>query len=145
MDKVLHDKLTRKQLADAAGTGLEAIRFYEEKGLLPKPARGANGYRLYDQDTVRRLAFIQRAKDLGFTLQEIHELLELERHGSSRAELKGLGQLKLQTIRQKIADLQSMEAALEALVTSCNGSGPLAGCPIYEHITHEGCSHHREP
>jgi MerR family copper efflux transcriptional regulator len=129
--------LTRKQLAEAAGTGPEAIRFYEEKGLLPAPRRNASGYRLYDEDSVRRLHFIQRAKDLGFTLHEIRELLDLEQHGSSRAELRQLTNQKLVLIRRKIADLQHMASALEDLVTSCDGTGPLEGCPIYEHITHE--------
>lgn len=134
---VIGSGLTRNQLATAAGTGGEAIRFYEAKGLLPAPRRDTNGYRRYDGASVQRLHFIQRAKELGFTLQEIRELLELEAQGSSRAELKQRTEEKLAVIHRKIAGLSGMAAALESLVNSCSGSGPLAGCPIYEHMAHE--------
>jgi DNA-binding transcriptional MerR regulator len=142
----LETALTRKQLAEATGTGPEAIRFYEERGLLPPPRRGPNGYRLYGEATVRRLHFIRSAKDLGFTLHEIRELLDLEEHGASRGELKAKTEQKLALIHRKIADLTTLAHALERLVASCDGTGPLEGCPIYEHIAHApapSCPHEK--
>ena len=79
-------RLTRGQLADATGTGIEALRFYDNKGLLAAPPRGSSGYRLYPESTVKRVRFIRHAKELGFTLTETGELLALRVHPRSNCE-----------------------------------------------------------
>ncbi|MDF1569906.1 MAG: MerR family transcriptional regulator, partial [Spirochaetaceae bacterium] len=91
--------LTIGELAGRTGVGVEALRFYERKGLLPSPTRDASGYRRYREDDVVRVRFIRRAKELGFTLAEIHELLELRATDEKTCE-------EVRTIaRDKITDL----------------------------------------
>ena len=121
------------QLAKASDVGIEAIRFYEREGLLPVAARTASGYRYFPSHTVQRLHFIRRAKDLGFTLKEISELLGLhdDQH-ADRLHVKKLTTDKLQQIEQKIDDLQRMQAVLATLIDECSGQGPVSGCPIIQ-------------
>ncbi|MFO0930254.1 MAG: heavy metal-responsive transcriptional regulator [Gemmataceae bacterium] len=123
--------MTIGQVAREAGLGVETLRFYEREGLLPEPDRRASGYRQYDPAVVGRLRFIQRAKALGFTLREIKELLLLhEDEDATRADVKQRTREKIADIEAKIADLQRMRAALTSLTESCDGAGPLDGCPI---------------
>lgn len=134
MTATLATSLTRGQLAHVSGVGSETIRFYERQKLLPTPTRSAAGYRLYDQTTVERVNFICRAKALGFSLQEIAELLALqddETH-SDRAQIKALAERKLAEIDTKRRDLERMHAVLSALSSQCSGHGPLSGCPIIQ-------------
>lgn len=119
------------QLAKAASTGVETIRFYERRGLMPEPPRTASGYRRYPLNAAARLRFIHRAKRLGFTLDEIAALLNLE-EGGDRAEVKTIALAKLEEIKARIADLQRMRATLRELTRRCSGHGPVAGCPIIE-------------
>lgn len=123
--------LTRGQLARACDVGVETIRFYERQGLLPPPPRSATGYRHFSTDTVDRLNFIRRAKELGFNLKEIRELLALhdDEHGD-RASVKAITEAKLSEIIGKIRDLQRMQTVLSHLATECSGTGPIGGCPI---------------
>ncbi|MBW1646425.1 MAG: heavy metal-responsive transcriptional regulator [Deltaproteobacteria bacterium] len=123
--------LTIGKLAAAAGVSTDTVRFYERSGLLPPPARTEANYRLYPQQTVKRLKFIRRAKALGFTLNEIRELLAL-RHDpdSTKAEVKSFTENKIEDIRQRIADLQRILATLEHLAGACDGHGPADDCPI---------------
>ena len=128
--------LTRGQLARAAGVGLEAIRFYERQGLLPPPPRSASGYRRFGQADVERLRFIRRAKDLGFSLREISELLALQDlPGGDRATVKRLTAAKLAEIDTRIRDLNSIRAVLQTLHGECSGSGPVSGCPIIQALS----------
>lgn len=125
--------LTRGQLARASDVGIEAIRFYERQGLVPAPARTAAGYRRYPQRTIQRLQFIRRAKSLGFSLQEIGELLALhDDEHSSRTRVKAMTEAKLTEVENKIRDLQQMRAVLADLAEQCTGTGPIRGCPIIE-------------
>ena len=123
--------LTRGQLARACGIGVEAIRFYERQGLLPEPPRSAAGYRRFGADSIHRLRFIRRAKDLGFSLKEIGELLALHDnpHGD-RAEVKALTEAKMTEIEGRVRDLERMRGVLAQLAAECSGSGPISGCPI---------------
>jgi MerR family transcriptional regulator, copper efflux regulator len=124
---------TRKQLADLAGIGVEAVRFYEKLGLLPEPSRSAAGYRLYSEDDVSRVRYVKRAQELGFSLSEIKDLITLTSSpASSRAELRTRAREKIAAIRAKISDLKKMDAILTQLVQSCDGRGKIAGCPIFE-------------
>lgn len=124
------------ELARHADTGVETIRFYERRGLMPDPPRSANGYRQYPTAAVQRLQFIRRAKRLGFTLDEITTLLGLQ-SGGDRAEVKTIALAKLDEIETRIADLDRMRVTLSELTERCSGAGPVSGCPIIETLTGE--------
>ena len=125
--------LTIGQVAQKTGMGIETIRFYERKGLIPDPPRKESGYRQYEPDVLDRLAFIQQAKALGFSLGEIHELLSL-RHKSdtSSRDIKIIATARLADIEQKIKVLRRMQRALKKLVDQCPGQGSIHECPILE-------------
>ncbi|WP_394241165.1 Zn(2+)-responsive transcriptional regulator [Vibrio astriarenae] len=114
--------LTRGQLAKRLGITIEAIRFYEQQELL-LPQRATNGYRQYDNDCIARLSFILHAKNLGFTLEDIHELLSIhikpEQHTCQ--EVKSIAESKLQDIEQRIQHLQHMHEALQIINERCCG------------------------
>ncbi len=127
------------QLAKAANVGIEAIRFYEKRGLVHSPERTAAGYRRFPQNAVDRLRFIRRAKHLGFTLEEISELLNLhDDPNSDRASVKSMTKSKLKQIEQKLADLERMRKVLSGLSAECSGHGPVSGCPIIEALSKDG-------
>ncbi|UCE88598.1 MAG: heavy metal-responsive transcriptional regulator [Pseudomonadota bacterium] len=128
------------QLAKAAGVSVETVRFYERKGLLPKPRRSASGYRQYSEESVRRLRFVQRAKDVGFTLGEIGELLALRTEpNASCADVRARAATKIALIDEKLTALSRMKRALGQLAERCTGEGPVSGCPILDALeTDEG-------
>ena len=96
------------QLAQQAGVAIDTVRYYERQGLLPPPQRRASGYRQYDNQDISRLRFIRRAKDLGFTLQEIQELLQLSgSRNADRAEVRALAQRRLADIEHKLRELEA--------------------------------------
>jgi MerR family transcriptional regulator, copper efflux regulator len=133
--------LTIGKLAKSAGVGVETIRFYERQGLLPEPARRMSGYRSYGPDAVARLEFIRRAKDLGFTLNEIKSLLSLRRDpNSTAADVKREAQRKIQDVDEKIRNLQAIRRALQRLIDECHGRGPLSECPILDAMERGGHS-----
>jgi Hg(II)-responsive transcriptional regulator len=126
------------QLAQEAGIGIDTVRYYERQGLLPPPQRRASGYRQYGAQDVSRLRFIRRAKDLGFTLQEIQDLLALSAAGhSDRAEVRALAQHRLTDIERRLRELEAMRSALANLVSHCTGHGPVDDCPIIENLLAE--------
>jgi len=117
--------------AKASGIGIDAVRFYEREGLIRAPARRPSGYRDYTPDVVRSLRFIRRAKELGFSLKEISELLRLEESESATpADVRGRAQAKLDDLEERIKALQRMRRALRKLVERCPGRGPLSDCSI---------------
>ena len=119
------------ELAKRSGVGIDAVRYYEREGLLPKVQRLASGYRVYADADLKRLRFVSRAKALGFTLQEIRDLLALsDNRGGDMAELKPAATEKLDSVESKLAELERIRAGLQALVTSCPGHGALEQCPI---------------
>lgn len=127
------------QLARRAGVSIDAIRFYERERVLPRPARLPSGYRRYNDEDVTRLRFIRRAKALGFTLGEIRELLALSKPRSgdmSRLKLKT--EAKLALVENKLAELDLIRDALQALVDICPGQGRLERCPILHALSEEG-------
>ena len=126
------ETLSTGQLAREAGVGVETIRFYERKGLIEEPPRHPlSGYRAYPLEVVRRLRFIRRAKELGFTLREIRELLDLAASPETTcAEVRASAEAKLEHVRRKIEDLQRIERVLAELAVSCKGTGPVQDCPI---------------
>ena len=125
--------MTIGQVAKLADVGVETLRFYEREGLIEEPPRRASGYRQYPTDTVDRVRFISRAKELGFTLKEIKELMSLrDGGGKRRGEVRAIAEAKMRDIDQKLARLQAMRSALYSLIETCAcGTGRLA-CPILE-------------
>jgi Hg(II)-responsive transcriptional regulator len=123
------------QVARRAGVGVETVRFYERLGLVAEPARRNSGYRQFSEDVVTRLRFIKRAKELGFSLKEIKELLALRVDPSRTcADVKAKAEAKLADIEAKIRSLQRMKKALLKLTRQCNGRGPTSDCPILQAI-----------
>lgn len=118
-------------LARRAGVGIDTIRYYEREHLLPAPQRRASGYRDYGPDVVERLRFIRRAKDLGFTLQEIRELLVLSTDRERGVKsVRQRAEARLVEVEQRIRELQRMKRGLKQLIDACPGHGPLEHCPI---------------
>lgn len=125
--------LTIGRIARDAGTGVETIRFYEREGLIAKPARTISGYRSYAPEVVRRLRFIRHAKELGFSLREIKELLSLRvTAGKSCGDVRQRARQKITEIDHRIAALARMKQALVKLSAACSGKGPAAACPILD-------------
>ena len=123
------------QVAERGGVNLQTIRYYEREGLLPEPPRLQSGYRVFPEDTVRRVHFIKRAQELGFTLAEIRELLALRIDGKrNRNEVRTLAEAKITDIEEKIRTLKKMKRALSELTERCSGCGPSSECPILESI-----------
>ncbi|EIL95733.1 MULTISPECIES: heavy metal-responsive transcriptional regulator [Rhodanobacter] len=123
--------LTIGAVAKRVGVAIDTIRYYEREGLLPEPQRRASGYRSYGDDAIAQLRFIRRAKNLGFTLEEIRELLSLstDRQRGVKA-VKQRAQQRLAAIDQRIAELHKVRDGLAQLVDSCPGHGKPEECPI---------------
>jgi len=135
---------TRSALAGEAGVGVETLRFYEQEGLLDEPQRNASGYRIYGMPDLERLLFIRRSQGLGFSLQDIKQLLKLTGNIlTPRKDVRDFAEARLTVIRQKIEDLKAMESALDSLIHQCNGKGALTGCPIADFMKDSkgGCHH----
>lgn len=131
--------LTIGRLAKEAGVNLETVRFYERRGLLPRPPRSASGYRHFPADTARRLRFIRRAQELGFSLKEIGELLSLRvSRRTTSAAIRARAEAKIADIEAKIRTLESMKRTLQKLTKVCDGCAPVAKCPILESLDREG-------
>ena len=121
------------QIAKRAGVGVETVRFYERQGLLEEPIRKESGYRKYDEEVVARLQFIRKAKELGFTLKEIKELLSLRFAPTTTcAEVKRRAEEKIADIEDKIRTLQRMKKALVRVTNACPGRGPTSECSILD-------------
>jgi MerR family copper efflux transcriptional regulator len=126
--------LTIGKAAAQAGISIDTVRFYERAGLLKKTMRTAAGYRLYQPDDVDRLRFIRRAKALGFSLEEIAELLALNDGVGERSAVRAIAERRLAELEQKIAELDRVRRTLAELVHACDGAGPVCGCPIIEAV-----------
>lgn len=126
------------ELARAADVGVETVRYYERRGLIVRPPRPRSGYRRYTWETVRRLRFIRRAQALGFTLEEIRELLALRVDAKRTcADVRGLARAKLDDIDAKMGELARMRRGLERLERRCRGQGPTSECPILDVLDEE--------
>lgn len=127
--------LTRGKLAGRGGVNIATIRYYEKRGLLPAAPRSRAGYRLYAGDALRRLHFIRQAQALGFSLDEIQQLLSLRMQpGTTCADIRMRAHRKIQTVEDKIRDLHRIRQALSKLAVSCHGAGPTSECPILESL-----------
>lgn len=133
------ETLTIGQLAKNAGVNIETIRYYERRGLIPEPPRRESGYRQYGPDFVVRIQFIKRAQELGFSLNEIAELLALRVDSDTVCnEVRQRAEVKIANIEAKIQTLQQMKQALVTLVAVCNENGTTSECPILETLEGKG-------
>jgi MerR family mercuric resistance operon transcriptional regulator len=132
------ETLTIGRVASRAGIGIETIRFYERQALIDAPPRSAAGYRQYPENTILRLRFIRRAKELGFSLKEIKELLILHSDPKSTcSDIRQRAEKKLDDINGRIFDLKKMRDALELLLAGCSSDATSAQCPILQALTDE--------
>ena len=123
--------LTIGKVAKQAEVGVETIRFYERSGLLEEPPRNRSGYRQYQPEAIVKLRFIKKAKQLGFSLKEIEELITLrQKPGATCGDVRGQAEEKIRDIDEKIRDLSKMKEALLELTCQCSGTGPVTECPI---------------
>ena len=130
-------RFTIGRLAEAAGVNIDTVRFYEREGLLQPAPRSAGGYRLYGPEEAQRLRFIRRAKALGFSLEEIGELLRLTEDGHDRGRVKAIAEHRVADLDQRIAELQRMRGILAHHAGHCSGRGAVKGCPIIQALLEE--------
>ena len=123
-------------LAEAAGVNVETIRYYQRRGLVEEPKKPLGGHRRYSAPAVRRIVFIKRAQQLGFTLEEVKALLRLE-DGQSCAETRALAEHKLAIIEKRIADLGRMRRLLKSLINECSEGKRPRSCPIIATLSSE--------
>jgi MerR family mercuric resistance operon transcriptional regulator len=124
------------ELSRRAACNIETIRYYERVGRLPRPSRSASRYRLYDSGDVNRLTFVRRARELGFTLDEVRALLALstDQTEDTCSEVRQVAARHLADVRAKIADLGAIERVLADAVRRCD-AGELSGCPVIEALS----------
>jgi Hg(II)-responsive transcriptional regulator len=126
------------QVARESGTGVETIRFYERSGLIAEPPRRDSGYREYPREAIARLRFIKRAKELGFSLKEISELLALSGSGKATCgTVRRRAEEKHRQVAEKIADLKRIQNALQELSERCGKGNPSDSCPILKRFYEE--------
>ncbi|MBN8945108.1 MAG: helix-turn-helix domain-containing protein [Rhizobiales bacterium] len=119
-------------LSQRSGVNIETIRYYERIGVMPSPARSAGGYRIYGPEHVRRLHFVRRGRELGFSLDELRGLLHLvDGHSFTCAQVHALTTQHLKDIRQKIADLRRLERVMSEMAAQCTGD-QVPQCPIID-------------
>ena len=127
----MHDKTgaTIGSLAETAGVNVETIRFYQRKGLMPEPEKPYGSIRRYGAAELARVRFIKSAQRLGFSLEEVGELLKLE-DGARCSEARQLAEQKLVDVRQRLTDLQRIESVLAGLVARCSAVRGRVNCPL---------------
>jgi len=129
------EQMSIGELAKSASVNIETIRFYERRGLIPKPPRNKSGHRVFSNDDVLRTNFIKRAQALGFSLKEISELLSLRvESGVTCGDVKTRVDMKIKDVENRIADLEDMRDALGRLSRKCTGKGPISECPFLEEL-----------
>lgn len=135
---ILMKRLTRGELAKRSGVNSATVRYYEKIGLLPEPPRSNVGYRLFSSESVKRIHFIKQAQELGFSLKEIKELLDLRvTPEATTSDVRMRANEKITDIGGKIKRLRAMKKSLEALVESCCNEAAASECPILENLASE--------
>lgn len=132
---MINPELTVGKMARLAGVGVETIRYYQQRGLLFEPKKQIGSVRRYSETDVSRIHFIKSAQRLGFTLEEISLLLKLE-DGTHCVEAKEIAEQKLASVRNKLADLKSIEKVLSGLVKKCGITRGSVCCPLIDSIQH---------
>ncbi len=121
------------EIAERAGVNIQTVRYYERRGLLVPASRTRSGYRMYRRAEVSRLRFIKRAQDMGFSLEEIAELLELRvRHAAACGDVEAKAREKIRVVEARVRELERMKRSLESLVAACERREPTGECPILE-------------
>lgn len=129
------------EASKASGVSAKMIRYYEDIGLIPAAARNASGYRHYSENDVHRLSFVRRARDLGFSVKEIGDLLGLWSDRSRQsADVKRIAQSHIDELQRRIAELRGMVDTLQTLVDCCAGDDR-PECPILDSLEHPAQSH----
>ena len=132
------DTFTIGKLAKQANVHVETLRYYERRGLIPRPRRTVANYRLYSPENLRHVKFIKQAQGLGFSLKEIKKLLNLRATPRARcADVRAYASQKIEDIDAKIRSLARMRKALQNLLDECSGKGPATECPILESLDSE--------
>ena len=127
--------VTIGRLAKMVGVNIQTVRYYERRRLLAPTARMPSGYRLYEDEAVRRLRFIKNAQAMGFTLQEIAELLNLRVNSAARCgDVQRRAQAKLAQVEAKVHDLEALARALKDLIRDCRAGQPTNRCPILKSL-----------
>ena len=133
------DRLRIGEVARQAGVNVQTLRYYERRRLLETPKRTASGYRAYRAETVRLIRFIKRAQELGFTLNEVKDLIGLrDAKGRKGSAVRDLAAARMMDIDRKLAQLRAMHSALRGLVESCACRGDGLACPIIEALDDDG-------
>lgn len=138
-NKMNSNPLGTSKLADKAGVNKETLRFYEKKGLLAEPVRTDGGYRQYSEKDLDRLLFIKNAKELGFSLAEIKELLAIADGDIYKCcDVRQIAESKLDHINHQMKHLKKLRKTLASLVTECQSTTTIKHCPIIESLSHRG-------
>jgi len=133
MSKTNSNTFKTGEVARRAGVHKETVRYYEKRGLIPEPDRRRSGYRIFTKKHIDRIRFIKRAQELGFTLSEIKELLELRLDDETTcSEIRQEAQLKYRDVAERIEDLERIKETLVNLIDECEAGGPKSDCPILE-------------
>jgi len=139
------ERLTIGELAERAHVNRETVRYYERRRLLPRPSRSVSGYRVFADDAVRRLRFIRHAQELGFSLNEIRELLALRVKSVDTCDrVRERAEAKIADIARKLRSLRHMKEALSELVSACGRRGRTRECPILDSLEANGWFKHHD-
>ncbi|MCZ2156462.1 MAG: heavy metal-responsive transcriptional regulator [Bryobacterales bacterium] len=131
--------MTIGKVAERAGVNIDTLRYYEREDVIGKPSRNGSNYRLYPEDTIRQVRFVKRAQELGFSLTEIKELLELRlKRNANCADVRDQALAKVDALNDKIRTLQAMRRALVKLANECSIDGPVGECPILDALDAKG-------
>ncbi len=131
----MDEKLTIGKVALEAGVNVETIRFYQRRGLMAEPPKALGGFRYYDRHAIENLRFIKRAQTLGFSLDEIMGLLDLQQKNVCK-ETHDAAVLKLRLVEERIADLTRIRTTLKDLVRQCEAGPTAVCCPIIDSLSH---------
>ena len=126
-------ELSIGELSKATGVKVVTIRFYEKTGVLTAPTRSAGNYRIFRSEHLRRLHFIRRCRDLGFSLDQVRDFLRLSKENTATcAKVCRIAQRHLNDVEGKLADLQRLASELRRIISSCSGTRPMSDCRIIE-------------
>ena len=131
------NSLTTGQVAKLAEVNIHTVRYYEKRGLLPKPTRSSAGYRQYSQKHVAHICFIRRAQELGFALEEIRDLLDLRATPQSGPEIRKKTMAKIEQIDSKVHDLMKIRKKLAELAEACDRHGDSGDCLVLHALDDE--------
>ena len=128
------------EVARQAGCSVPSVRYYEEIGLLPNADRRASGHRVYGTSDLRRIVFIRRCRDHGFSVAQVRELISASAAGTPCAEAREIAALHLRTVRAKLVELQALEGALAGFVLTCSSTcagGAVEDCTLFDDLAKE--------